>query len=179
MALVSEVRRHRKRWKRPSRRRACGRGRRRRAAAARGGLRRCGRHGRRRSRQAAAAIRGCCAARESINRRVDGVLVADSRGGESQRGDRDARSCPRQTARGRGTEAPSRTENKPRYLRCNLLTTTREKYGRSSRPGGRRGGRITCGRPPRTPPKSTAATARRRRGVLQESSSCFCARPFG
>ena len=64
-----------------------------------------------------------------MNRRVDGVLVADSRGGESQRGDtRRAQALPalKTAFEAARTEAPSRTENKPRYLRCNLLTTTRK-----------------------------------------------------
>ena len=57
------------------------------------------------------------------------MLVADSRGGESQRGDtRRAQALPalKTAFEAARTEAPSRTENKPRYLRCNLLTTTRK-----------------------------------------------------
>ena len=57
------------------------------------------------------------------------MLVADSRGGESQRGDtRRAQALPalKTAFDAARTESPSRTENKPRYLRCNLLTTTRK-----------------------------------------------------
>ena len=58
------------------------------------------------------------------------MLVADSRVGESQRGDtRRAQALPalKSTFEAARTEAPPpRADSKPRYLRCNLLTTTRK-----------------------------------------------------
>ena len=57
------------------------------------------------------------------------MLVADSRGGESQRGDtRRAQALPalKSTFEAARTEPQERAESKPRYLRCNLLTTTRK-----------------------------------------------------
>ena len=57
------------------------------------------------------------------------MLVADSRGGESQRGDtRRAQALPalKSTFEAARTEPPQTAESKPRYLRCNLLTTTRK-----------------------------------------------------
>ena len=58
------------------------------------------------------------------------MLVADSRGGERQRGDtRRAQALPAlKTAfeAARTESPPPRADSKPRYLRCNLLTTTRK-----------------------------------------------------